>query len=190
MRKKLTAEDLLKLFLDLLSFSPDIKEWSLEEFQYNEPRLIRYQRLIALLQAFKLPTDIHNFVDGSFIDGTTDIYTEIREYMMRNNDTENRVGDIIGYDIGEAFAGMLEYRMKLNNVLSHNQQYFLVSHSHRYAYIQTSGINKKIKEELIEYDTFLAWLISPEKKTFTIKELEKSFNYPNVDLDQIDMDNW
>ena len=187
MQKYVTNKDILRIFFELLSLSKDINEWSVEKFKYNEPRLLRYQQLMALLQAFNIPTDIHTFVNGSFIDGTHEKYAKIRKYMMRNNKTRYRVGEITGYDIDEAFAYMLEYRMKLNTVLVHNKQLILASHSMRYAYFQIMKVNRTIKKDIEEYDTFLAWIISPEKESYSIEEMVKCFAYPNVDMSEIDL---
>jgi len=186
MKRYVTSKDILRIFLELLSLSNNIDEWSVEEFKDNEPRLLRYQQLIALFKAFKLPTDVKSFVNGSFIDGTNEKYVKTRAYMMQNNHTKYTVGNIIGDDIDMAFAYMLEYRMKLNTVLSHNQQILLASHSMRYAFFQINMLDRKIKENIEKYDAFLARVISPENENISIEEMVQSFAYIDVDMSEID----
>jgi len=188
MQDYVTTKDILRIFLELLSLSENIDEWSEENFEDNEPRLLRFQQLMALLKAFNIPTDIHSFVNGSFINGLDKRYDKIREYMMRNNHTKYTVGNILGDDIDLAFAYMLEYRIKLNKALTHNQQILLASHSMRYAYFQVSFMDRAIKENLEEYDKFLAWIISPENENIPMEKMVESFGYPDVDMSEIDFE--
>jgi len=43
---------------------------------------------------------------------------------------------------------------------------------------------------LEEIENVLATFISPTNETFTLEELNEKYNYPIVDLDEIDMENW
>ena len=68
------VRDLLELYLDFNSLTPNRNDWTEKRLHRNEPRLIRYQRLVALFRAFDIKTSIATFHEGKFIDWKNPVY--------------------------------------------------------------------------------------------------------------------
>ena len=61
------AHNLIHRFLEFQGFSPDRLDWNASALAGNPPRLIRFQRLMAILAAFGIKTGLASFEKGEFI---------------------------------------------------------------------------------------------------------------------------
>ncbi len=184
MEKIITANNILETFFKLLSLSPEVDKWSEEEFKDNEPRLYRYLQLISLLKAFNIPLNIQSFINGDFIDSEDQKYKKTMMYMGENSKPPCCMMN--GKYLQRAFTRMLDYRMKVNDLINYNAGVYLASGEYKYACMKINGLNRVIKDNLSEYDKILLSIISPEQQTYTIDDMTQNFDYPDVDFDEID----
>jgi len=73
-RAAFSAQDLLDLYLEMCGMIPNQDDWTEKSLKKNKPRLIRFQRLRALFQAFGIPFELKRFREGEFIDPDNPVY--------------------------------------------------------------------------------------------------------------------
>jgi hypothetical protein len=62
------AHDLIDRYLEFQTLPPDKHDWNAIALADKPPRLIRYQRLVAILAALDIKTELASFDKGEFID--------------------------------------------------------------------------------------------------------------------------
>lgn len=187
--------DLLNNIIDFMEMTPDENLWSEKKLKSNPPRLIRFQRIKALLKAY-LGEDIgiSEFINGDFIMVEPhDKYNEFRNYVMKYNKTNNYVygseHEFYPGDVSIVFKSFFNYKQKLNAVLSHNSGYIIASGKLlQHSIHVVSKINKSIRKELDDLDHGLKLIINPSNLAFTANELIEKYGYPKDDLSEIDFE--
>ncbi|MCH2225056.1 MAG: hypothetical protein MK066_09835 [Crocinitomicaceae bacterium] len=92
-------------------------------------------------------------------------------------------------DIGWMFNNLFNFRQEIYKVASPNEgmlEGFSVGLIYS-KYLQ-SELKKLITDNLDDIDDTLWLILDPKKREFDIEELKSRFNYPDVDLDKIDLD--
>ena len=111
--------------------------------------------------------------------------------MTEDNHTELAPQQPIeGHYLGHSFRILLRYRMKLNETISFANSVYAASDEYRFVYNKISKFNSFIQNNLSEIDTLLTFMISPKQEKYTVEQMEKNFGYPNIDLFEVDMDNF
>ncbi len=116
------AHDLIYHYLEFQGLTPNRLDWSMSALADNPPRLIRYQRLVAILAAFGIKTDLASFDKGEFINENDPAYEpllsrarkELPESLVSGMD---RRGRDLRSQLGDLFRMLLEYRLKLEPAL-------------------------------------------------------------------------
>lgn len=166
-----TAADLLEKILEFNAMTPNQNEWSEKILNYNKPRLIRFQRIKALLLAFDVvqinsqkknslinifsrhnsliqdltKSGILSFMSGEFIK-TRDFskYSNLISIIEQNSFSENKPIDI--FDLERFYSHLIQYRISVYNVLSHNSGVLEASNKGFFAAINITGeANNNIK---------------------------------------------
>ncbi|MBV9124234.1 MAG: hypothetical protein JO112_12825 [Planctomycetes bacterium] len=88
------------------------------------------------------------------------------------------------------FKILFDYRTKVEKVLTFSSGVLEASGLYAYAHRKAGELNGIIREHVRIIDDLLVALISPQAKTFTVEELSKDYDYPDVDLNVIDADWW
>ena len=186
------AHDLICGFLEFQGLSPDRLDWNASALGGNPPRLIRYQRLMAILAAFGIKTDLASFEKGEFIDANDPAYEPLLSRARRGlpkslvSSMERRREDGRSQLRG-LFRMLLKYRLKLHPALNFASGTMEASGLYFYALQKTKELNEAIRPHLAIVDDLLAELISPTGASVTVAELASRHGYPLDDLFEIDV---
>ena len=187
----LDALALLKMFLELKDFTPDVEDWSEAKMNGNPPRLYRLCQLMSLFAAFEIPWDLKSFIGGNFIDTKSSkldrLANELSPTMHAFEDWE-RKPEIVRRGFPMFFNILLGYRIEIDRVLNYSSGVLESSGLFGVAYELTHDVNEKIPALLERIDKILSELIDPEMRSFSVSELVSNFGFPNVDLFEIDCD--
>lgn len=188
--RRLSALDLIHLFLELKDLTPDFSEWNIGSLQDNTSRLFRLFQLKALFKAFKIDFNPKSFIDGKFIEASNLDFTKVIENIKNDtNHSEKIKGKIEKADLVATFKILFDYKQKFTNIQNFSSGVYAAMGGYLYSYNIVKNSNASMKNSISEIDSILSNLISPNNDKFTISELVKHYNYPNVNLDDIDMDN-
>lgn len=211
-----TAADLLEKILEFNAMTPNQNEWSEKILNYNKPRLIRFQRIKALLLAFDVvqinsqkknslinifsrhnsliqdltKSGILSFMSGEFIK-TRDFskYSNLISIIEQNSFSENKPIDI--FDLERFYSHLIQYRISVYNVLSHNSGVLEASNKGFFAAINITGeANNNIKDQINIVDSLLVQIIDPESKELSEQELIDKYDFPKEDINEIDFENY
>ncbi|MAN58265.1 MAG: hypothetical protein CMC08_00335 [Flavobacteriaceae bacterium] len=211
------AKDLLDLVFEFRSLAPATEEWTAEALTGNLPRLVRLQRISALLRAFGLTraqyinnankfgleneyanntegkavqNDVALFLEGDFIS-----YHDYSQYSVVKNLIQTASafeGDVYKYgDVEYFYSFFMRFRLELDNFLRVNSGVAYAGNlGIRSAIKLTDEITKEILKKAEYMDDILTEIINPERLSFTEEVLINEYGFPTDDLDEIDLDNW
>lgn len=185
-------QDLLQLFLDLSLIEPNYGLWSETYFIEKQPILIRFKKLNALLSAVNC--NLSTFVNGEFLEDDDPelleaILFEINKTYPKLIKRLNEYEVVNTKKLNFLFKRLLEYRMKVELLFDCNSNVLAVSGFHTLPINLTYQINKKIKRQTNIIENILVLLVEPMFCMVTFEMLVKNFDYPDVDLDEIDLEN-
>ncbi|CAG5086845.1 hypothetical protein CRYO30217_03303 [Parvicella tangerina] len=187
-----TEKELIDLYIELSNISP-IAEWNEESLSDNPPILVRFRAFKALFRAFygqynlelvkcfvdELPVKI--FGDGLKRSLFDELYRQGKiKSDVKFEDVEPKL--IEHYFLPHEF-------IKLKKILA-NLKDFSQASGKMYvddASIIAHGIWEDIDpEKIVSIDLILKSLYNPDHKTFTKQELIEKYDFPDVDLTDID----
>lgn len=178
----LSAHDLISQFLELREMSPNLKEWSEEAFADNPPRLIRLKRLMALFRAYSIPWEPFRFSIGAFISQENPLYVPLLEKGR------SAKGLPPASHLQNCFETLLEYRRTIESMrcFSHGilGAFGLWAYAHRAAW----GVTEKTLENVRGLDDDLAFIVDPERKTFSVEEMVSRYGYLDTNLTEVDLE--
>ena len=188
----LSAVDLVRQFVQLRDYAPDLESWSEEGFAANPPRLHRLRRLRALFAAYGIDWDPVRFARGAFLDSLNERYADLARQMgipPGRKGVTPRSLDALGMCTRQlCFMTLLDYRGHIHKVLAHRKGILTGGGWIDVACNQMRELDEVIGEHLPLVEDLLAALISPEGRRFELHELVSDYGYPDVDLDEIDLD--
>jgi hypothetical protein len=180
------------LYFDLSLFEPNYNLWSETYFIEKQPILIRFKKLNALLSAVNC--NLSTFVNGEFLKDDDPELLETSLFVI-NKTYPKLIKRLNEYEyvntkkLNFLFTRLLEYRTKVELLFDCNSNVLAVSGFHTLPINMTFEINKKIKRQTNIIDNILLLLIEPLFTEVTLELLVENFDYPNVDLDEIDLEN-
>lgn len=187
--QEITAHSLLLCFLELRRMSPDLKDWSEDQFKSNPPRLFRLLRLTSMFRAFGLPWDPQTFIDGGFIEPEDPRYASILGKLFKEIPKEEQPCDR-GHELPAFFRILFDYRARMDDVLSFSSGVMEASGLYLLAHLKAEELNRVIWDNISFIDDLLLEFISPEGASFSVEQLIKGYGYPTADLSEIDDDWW
>lgn len=186
-----TAKDVLDLYLEFESMQPDKRTWTDSRLQDNSPRFYRLKMLQSLFTAFDLG-DLNKFAEGNFvlkrrIEDYDSLIKRIKSELK--SVTKFRKGEEIALsEIAFLFKRLLEYRRRFDHVIGFSSGLLACSARCRYAFYKIDQVNSQIRDSITPINDMLSFIISPVGKAISEKELIEFFDYPVVDLLDIDID--
>ena len=189
--ESLTARDLLHLYLDLRGMVPDLKEWSEDALNSNPPRLVRLKQLKALFRAFKIPWNLSDFCEGSFIEAEDPRHVPLlKRAAAEVSEGRTLNPESLGNQLPTLFSILLAYREGVASSLSFSGGVMEASGLYYYAHRKVAQLNQVIGQHVHIVEDILVDLVSPEAAAFTLGVLVRDYGYPEDDLFQIDGDFW
>lgn len=187
-----TAKDVLDLYLEFEGMQPDQDTWAEGNLQDNPPRFYRLKSLDSLFSAFELG-DIKEFAEGTFV-----LKRKIEDYSALIKQMKSELRTITKFRKGEQltlneiaflFKRLLEYRRRWDDVTGFSSGLYACSAKYRYAFYKINQVNSEIQDKILPVNDILCFIVSPVGKVVSKEKLMKLFNYPDVDLSDID-DEW
>lgn len=182
MSDTISAHDLVRLFLDLQTMSPEIERWSEDHFADNPPRLIRLRRLMGIFRAFGIPWGPESFKIGSFIQHENPLYAPLLERAAEAGRSVAASG------LHNYFEILFSYLQKVEELRSFSSGLLCASGFTAYAHSTAWTVTKTVLESVKGIEEDLAFILDPEGRTFTVEELIAEFDYPDANLSELDMD--
>lgn len=177
-----TAQDLIDQFLEV--------DDQLEPLQWRVPDdaapsfRVRCARLAALLRAFGI-VDAAAFAAGTFVvDVDAALIARAFPQAEQPLDRASTRANVVDW----AFRSLLDYRRGAKQLLRHNAGWIeCSSHVLLESIAMTERANAALRPALVELDRALCTLIDRQGRSFTLRELV-ALGYPDVDLEQLDAD--
>lgn len=211
-----TTKDLLYLILEFKGLVSNSNNWNEESLSFNQPRLVRFKRINALLMAFELTrsekqkeklwtgsignkkftegeitqNEITPFLRGDFINKRESAeYPNIRSLIEKVKMFESDSFET--FDIYTFYHHIMKYRIEIDKILRHNNQVLVAgSLGLRTAISVTSSLNRELAKMVEKIEEILFEIINPKKLTFGEDSLIKEYDFPDEDLDEIDLENF
>lgn len=188
----LSAVDLVRQFVGLRDYTPDLESWSEEGFAANPPRLYRLRRLRALFAAYGIDWDPAWFAKGAFLESSNERYADVARQMevrLMTAGIEPRSVSTLGvFQRQLSFKTLLLYREHVEKVLVYPDRILTAGGWISLAHKRIRELNRVLADHLPLVDDVLAALISSEGRRFELLEMVRDYGYPDVDLDEIDID--
>jgi hypothetical protein len=185
------AKELIQLYFELTVQHPKVDEWSDDHFKERLPSLYRFQRIGSILKSFDC--SIHSFIQGDFIQVESDeINMKIHQLLEaefpkihseRISAEQLNISEMIFI-----FNRLLNYRKEMSNLLDINSDVFAASDNYRLPLQLVYSINKKIAKKAKIIDRILILFLEPKLAKIDRHILISKFNYPDVNLMEIDID--
>lgn len=182
---KLLLEDLQELYL----INPDFKTWDNYIYEKGTYKYYLIKRMYSLLKAMQLKEDFELIFSGSFIMSfQIEIHNVFSKSQLLNKfipDERSLRWEIFPGDWPPFFKSILNHTLKINSVLAHNSMVIAASGLYRSAVEYTDAISEDIWKIAKDEFNVLEYLLNPNEKMFTIEELNKSYDYPIVDMGKL-----
>jgi hypothetical protein len=185
--KLITARSILLGFLDLRRLSPDLRHWTEKRLSDNPPRLIRLRQLVAMFRAFGLPWNPRSFTQGKFIKPEDPRYTALLSKLEKEVPKEGR-NSCGRHQLPFFFALLFDYRSSLEETLSFTSGVLEASGLYLHACHKAEELNTIIRENVAIVEDILVALISPGGLSFSVEQLARDYDYPDVDLLDLDIE--
>lgn len=193
--KNYTAFEFLPLYFEFKAMTPDISQWNEKSLKDNPPRFYRLLQLKSLIKAFGLEIDLSEFESGNFIHKK-----DISEYkfllkglekfaQIENNKDET--DEIDNSDIEHVFRQYFKLLEAIFIVKSCNSGLIEVkSVSARFTYTTSKLFVEELNnlQHLMRIEMIIASIIDPESREYSKSDLIEKYNFPDVDLFDIDLD--
>lgn len=188
------AEILIADYIELKTLVTNELPWDEQVLVHNPPRYLRILRIKACLRALNLSCDnFRDFEKGVPIRNVkSEEFLKVEELLWTGFSIDR--SDYMDEDCGAFFSASNHFHMLLSTRLNIHR-----FHAQRDAVLAASGhfltpvlVIKKIEEKLgISTDILdqaLSLLLNPEGHSNSLSELIDQFDFPEVDLDAIDLD--
>ncbi|UTW63062.1 hypothetical protein KFE98_02590 [bacterium SCSIO 12741] len=197
------VKDFLDKYYEFKAMTPNYNEWNAKSLKYNKPRFYRFKELESLMVAFDIGNDLltdfknRKFLNHRTLEDFRPIVEDIERYVSQNGFEKlrwererERLKDIRSF--GMLVQIFMRFSEEMRNLLNFNSGWLESgSVTSRYSIHKTHQLLKSIDlQELHEIEHLLCKLIDPKERTFTKSELIKNYEFPDVDLHSIDMDNY
>lgn len=197
---KHTALYLLEMIIEYVNMTSDESEWTFEEQKGNPPRYARLQQIRSLMEAFipelmateNIRKSIVNFFAGGFITHRTAgeysyLLGQMHQAISESRFSGVRKKNLDVQDLQTNYCNLMDYYLKLKNLLNHNPKNAEVSYPNMFSYTITDTISGAICSKAESLGHLLVEFIDPGNHAYTEDELVEQFNFPAVNLLDLDL---
>lgn len=198
---KHTALHLLEKVIEFTNMTSDPVEWSYEEQKGNPPRFIRLKQIHSLMDAFipelmpskDIRQSIENFFVGNFLTSRPSIdYSGLTSKIdkaienSRFSGAQKKKLDV--FDLRSNYCNLMDYYLKMKNLINHNNGMMEISYPYLFSYIVTDAVSEAMKSKVDIISKLLVEFMDPKNSIYTDEEMVSRFNYPEVDLLEMDVE--
>lgn len=197
--EEITATCLIQKILEFISMVPNHNDWNLNKLKDNPPRFIRLQQIDVLMDVYfpmslyciDLKSRIECIIRGQFlydrtVDAYKEVYAEMEDTIKDFNPKYLHVNTWLNRALQYNYEQIFRYLIELNKITNFNSGKLLVGHANYYSYLLIQQVGDSINTEKLI--SFLGTCVDPEDFTMTESDLIETFDYPDEDLDKIDME--
>ena len=196
--KTYSAEQLLYLIAEFRGMQSNSNSWNEADLSHNPPRLYRLQMINSLLKAFNLGSELNwEFFRGHFLNyKNVEDYPKVEKVLEEflNQNPNRFFSGLKNVNLASIFQMLFEVYEKLLNLFSFGKGSLVGGSSlgHVFPKLLVEDLNNKISQ-ILEYEILLSILkslISPGDITFSRQELITNYQFPDVDLMEVDMEHF
>ena len=196
--KTYSAEQLLYLIAEFRLMQSNSNSWNEAGLAHNPPRLYRLQMINSLLKAFNLGSELNwEFLQGYFLHyKNVEDYPKVQEVLEKflNQNPNRFFSGLKNVNLASIFQILFEVYEKLLNLFSFGKGSLVGGSSlgHVFPKLLVEDLNNKISQ-IPEYEILLSILkslISPKDVKFSRQELITNYQFPDVDLLEVDMEHF
>ncbi|HET6558256.1 MAG TPA: hypothetical protein VFG54_13135 [Prolixibacteraceae bacterium] len=198
---KYTALHLLEKVIEFTHMTSDPVEWSYEEQKGNPPRFIRLKQIHSLIDAFipelmaskDIRQSIENFFVGNFL-----ITRPVMEYFDLTGKIDKAIENsrfsgvhkkkLDVFDLRSNYCNLMDYYLKMKSLINHNNGMMEISYPYMFSYIVTDSVSEALKSKGETISNLLVEFIDPKNQMYTEEELVSLYNYPVLDLLEMDQE--
>lgn len=198
---KHTALHLLEKVIEFTNMTNDPVEWSYEEQKGNPPRFVRLKQIHALIDAFipelmpskDIRQSIENFYVGNFLTSRSlieysDLTGKIDKAIENSRFSGAHKKKLDVFDLRSNYCNLMDYYLKLKSIVNHNNGMMEISYPYMFSYIVTDSVSEAIKLKVEVIGNLLGEFIDPKNHAYSEEEMVSRFNYPAVDLLEMDVE--
>jgi hypothetical protein len=182
-----------QLFFELYVFESNMENWEEEKFIDEPIKLYRLQMLQSLLRAFSIEININDFLKGIHINQVhVEKWSEFRQRklskvrsQLRSFETQENTSM---QELQSIFQSAISYRMQAQLLFSNNDHIYAASGNFLFYLRAMNHINKKLNNELSMLNDYLIFCLNPNQLKLKKRELMKNYNFPKVNLLDLDLD--
>lgn len=185
------ARNILDMYVDLKCHQPDKTMWDEVSLENGGSEYYRLKMLKSLFRAFDL-SEIKDFDDGSFI-----LKRKREDYEFLTKKIISDLGPKPGHalsqalalsDIAYMFQSWLLQLYECEKVIKAYSWVIMVSEQTYYTFHKIKEVNMAIRQSIADMNSIMCSIMSPSGKTISKDELVRNFDFPQVDLAEIDAD--
>lgn len=188
------AKILIADYIELITMIVDTPTWEEQTFADNPPRFFRIKRIKACLNALGLQCEsFHDLDNGLPVEDVSfDIFLKVQEVLatafsidlnqLINERNKN------SYSASSQFQLLLATRANIHRFKSLRNGVLVASGYYLTPIFVLKNIEQKLSEPSLAIDTALSLLLNPEQKFLSYKELVTEYNFPDIDLNDIDIE--
>jgi len=195
----ITLDDFLEKFFDFYELCGSEEKIQYDNLKDNPPRKYRYLQLKSIMNAYNIGP-VENFTAGSFTDCNKDPDKKeaFRNHILNDVKSNNwlkleqqliksEYEDFTDH-VPYLFEKLIHLRIRLENLRKLNSGSIIASGIFAYTILKTNQITSEVELMIQKTNELLIFLMDPlEKlKPLQIYYLVKNFDYPDVNLDEID----
>lgn len=164
------------------------RDWAEPEPSYRSAR-VRYQRIAALARALGLGSP-DALVRGEFFRDAQPIDAGRRRIIEEIASLSEGASFPVRFEIAPfLFAQLLDYRHRVERLVRSSSRYLICSDPVLSGMIVAQGrIGAGLRTLVADVDRWLCGLMDPAGRTFERRELIAQYGYPDVDLEQLEID--
>jgi len=191
--KLITEKELLTIFLELYSMDNSPKNWSIEKFLDKPNRLYRLHMINSLMKAFNVECTYKEFIDGEFITDTqlnkwNDFKKNIEKTPLNKEEFNGSKLETKLTDIKLIYSCLINYRLNAQVLLTSNDLIYASSGEFGRFVNLMNNISKNLYKELQKIDAVLCFCINPLGISFSEQELINNYEFPKINILDIDME--
>lgn len=196
-----TALHLLDKVIEFTTMTSDPVEWSYEEQKGNPPRFIRLKQIHSLMDAFipelmpskDIRQSIENLLVGNFLTNRplkeyTDLMGKIDKAIENSRFSGAQKKKLDVFDLRSNYCNLMDYYLKMNSLINHNNGMMEISYPYMFSFIVTDLVSEALKSKIATLSNLLVEFIDPKNLAYTEEEMISRYNYPVVDLPEVDVE--
>lgn len=191
-KNKITiSEELFQLYFELRLLHPKIEDWNETFFEKRPPLYYRFQKVSSILKSFDCTID--SFIAGDFIQSQKEVANSKFHLLLKAKFPKicRKSATFEKLEVSELvflFTKLMSYREKISELFDINSDVLVASYNFSLPIELINNLNHKIANKTKIIDRLLIMFLETKLTNMDRKTLTLNFNYPNVDIMEIDID--